>query len=175
MSLVMRYSPSGWPSSSSSWNSKICVYVKLSRSLRNSSSCSVNFCMICCTGTGGGSLVTWAVVTCLGTFVFAGSAGALEGTTAPGGGGRGPCCCAAKGVASTAHAKIKSLLTATFNRWSPAMPKTSLLILAAPCADPSSPVLEDSMLGGEFSWLLPLNRGTCRKGMQTPESTSKEL
>src|SRR2546422_2322110 len=117
MSLVRRYSPSGLPSSSISWKTKICVYVKLSRSLRNSSSCSVNFWMICSTGIAGGSLVICEDVNCREEFVFADSTGAGDGATVPGGGGgNGPCRCAAVGSASKVHAITKSVMTPKFLR-----------------------------------------------------------
>src|SRR5260370_21088492 len=108
MSLVRRVSPSGRLCSSSSWNTKICVYVKLSRSLRNSSSCSVNFWMICWTGTPGGSLVICEGVSCPEAFFFAGSTGGPDGASVLGGGGvNRPDCWPEHVCAITTHLVLK--------------------------------------------------------------------
>src|SRR5260370_29283235 len=115
MSLVRRVSPSGRLCSSSSWNTKICVYVKLSRSLRNSSSCSVNFWMICWTGTPGGSLVICEGVSCPEAFFFAGSTGGPDGATVLGGGGRNRHhCCATLGRPGAVHVVNKTVITPKF-------------------------------------------------------------
>jgi len=49
----------------------------------------------------------------------------------PGGGGSGPCRCATKVGASTAHAKIKSVLNPIIMRCFSAIPEMTLLILSA--------------------------------------------
>src|SRR5438445_1542036 len=91
--------------------------------MRNSSSCCVNFWMICSTGIAGGSLVMCEDVSWREAFVLAESEDTLEGTTVPGGGGgNGPRCWAAKGTASKAHATIKSAFTPIFMRFNPTMP-----------------------------------------------------
>src|SRR5689334_8181241 len=57
--------------------------------------------MICCIGTGGGDALICEDASCSEGCDFAGSAGRPEGTTVPGGGGgKGPCRCAARGGAS---------------------------------------------------------------------------
>ena len=54
ISLVIVYSPSGRPLVSSVWIVKVCVYVKLSRSILNSASRAANFWTISSIGIVGG-------------------------------------------------------------------------------------------------------------------------
>src|SRR6266849_2853923 len=88
--------------------------------------------MICCRGTAGASVLIWAEAdaSCRGAFVFAGSAGALEGAAALGGVGKGPCRSAAIGNASTAPAKIKSALIPIFLLCFTDITETTPLILS---------------------------------------------
>src|SRR5260370_21948756 len=97
---------------------KVCVYVKLSRSVLNSASRAANRRMISSMGIEGGS-VDAAVAALLGVAAWAGAEGAafgwgsLCGAAVPAGVFIGPCCCADKVLDSQSTARHAKTVIAT--------------------------------------------------------------
>src|ERR1700687_381571 len=119
ISLVIRYSPSTRPPSSV-WIIKVCVYVKLSRSVLNSASRAANRWIIWSMGIEGGSFeatdgAPFGVAACAGA-ADAGL-GSGEGASIPAGDFIGPCCCAESGRNRQDAAKHVKIVIAARHRF----------------------------------------------------------